>query len=406
MRAERLVSMRAALVVLGCMLCQMGAGFFYASRALSGDVVEDLGWTRTMWASGMSPMLVVSSVSQAFVGAACARFGVRPVVVASLLCLAVSVVTFSTMQNLVQFYAAMMILALANAGIGDVSIGSVITKWFSKRRSLALGFAMAGSNVGSIVFLGALGLTIDDTGWRETALTVGLGGVAVILPAAFAFVRDPRPGEGEAPEDEATSESGQALPSLRYGEILRRPAFWILFYSLFCYSLVQLGLYDQFVLYLTDLGYEKQEAYGALGLAVGAGIAAKLGAGAVGQLVPARVAFLVNTGLLATSLILVPFAVSPLVLTAFSICFGLSTSSRDVFLPLAVADAFGTRSFARVYGLMMLAFVPGGALGPVVLAEAHRLFGDYRPGFAACIALVVLASLALGWLARPSPRSA
>ena len=76
---------QAALVVFGCMLCQMGAGFFYASRALSAEVVADLGWTRTVWSSGMAPMLLVSSVSQAFVGAACARFGVRPVVVASLL---------------------------------------------------------------------------------------------------------------------------------------------------------------------------------------------------------------------------------------------------------------------------------------------------------------------------------
>lgn len=398
--------MRAALVVLGCLLCQMGAGFFYASRALSGDVIEDLGWTRTMWASGTAPMLLVSSVSQAFVGAACARFGVRPVVVASLLCLGVSVVSFATMQTIAQFYVAMMILALANAGIGDVSVGSVITKWFSRRRSLALGFAMAGSNVGSIAFLAALGLTIDDIGWRETALTVGLGGVALILPVAFAFVRDPLPGEGEPASEAEEGSPPESSDSLEYGEILRRPEFWILFYALFCYSLVQLGLFDQFVLYLTDLGYEKQEAYGALGLAVGAGIAAKLGAGVVGQLVPSRVAFLVNTGLLAISLMLVPFAANPVVLTTFSVCFGLSTSSRDVFLPLAVADAFGTRSFARVYGLMMLAFVPGGALGPVVLAEAHRVFGDYRPGFATCIVLAAAASLALGWLARKGPARA
>ena len=86
---------QAALVVFGCMLCQMGAGFFYASRALSAEVVADLGWTRTVWSSGMAPMLLVSSVSQAFVGAACARFGVRPVVVASLLCLAISAALFA-----------------------------------------------------------------------------------------------------------------------------------------------------------------------------------------------------------------------------------------------------------------------------------------------------------------------
>ena len=96
----------------------------------------------------------------------------------------------------------------------------------------------------------------------------------------------------------------------------------------------------------------------------------------------------------------VPFAATGWVLVLFSILFGLATSSRDVLLPLAIADAFGTRSFAQVYGLMILAFVPGGAIGPLVLAEAHRVFGHYRPGFMACLALTSLAVVALAFLPR------
>ena len=382
------------------MLCQMGAGFFYASRALSAEVIGELGWSRTLWASGMAPMLFVSSVSQAFVGAACTRFGVRPVVVASLLCLAVSVVLFGTMQGIWTFYVAMMVLALANAGIGDVSIGSVITKWFERRRSLALGFAMVGSNLGSIVYIGAMGQLLGEASWRTAALIVGLGGVAVILPVAFFAVRDPSSDEGAAAERVDDDRGEPVADSMPLGDALRRPAFWILFYSLFCYSLVQLGLVDQFVLYLTDLGYSEQEAFGALQLTVGAGIAAKLGAGVVGLLIPARTAFLLNTGLLAVSLALVPFAANPWILTLFSVGFGLSTASRDVLLPLAVADAFGVRAFAQIYGMMILAFVPGGALGPIVLAEAHRVFGHYRPGFVACVVLVALAFVGLAFLPR------
>ena len=366
----------AILVVLGCMLCQMGAGFFYASRALSAEVISELGWTRTMWASGMAPMLLVSSVSQAFVGAACVRFGVRPVVIASLLCMGSSVVVFGSMQSLSHFYLAMMLLALANAGIGDVSIGSVVTKWFERRRSVALGFAMVGSNLGTIVYLGAMAEILVDSSWRVAALTVGLGGVAIILPIAFFVVRDPRPGEGAEAEAQDADLKGSVAESVPLGVAIRTPTFWILFYSLFCYSLVQLGLIDQFVLYLTDLGYTEKEAFGALQLAVGAGIAAKLGAGLIGQVMSAKTAYLVNTSLLAISLMLVPFAANGIVLTLFSIFFGLSTASRDVFLPLAVADAFGARYFAQIYGVMILAFVPGGALGPLVLAEAHRMFGQ------------------------------
>lgn len=395
----------ALLVVLGCMLCQMGAGFFYASRALSAEVIGELGWTRTMWASSTAPMLIVSSIGQVFVGAACVRFGVRPVVLASLICMAASVLVFGSMQSLSHLYAAMMLLALANAGLGDVSIGSVITKWFERRRSLALGFAMVGSNIGSIIYIAAMSQILDDSTWRTAALTVGLGGVAIILPFALLVVRDPRPGEGALAEELAGPLVELPAESVSLREATRRPAFWILFYSLFCYSLVQLGLVDQFVLYLTDLGYSEQEAFGALQLTVGAGIAAKLGAGLVGQFVSAKTSYLLNTGLLAISLMLVPFASNGIVLTLFSVLFGLSTSSRDVLLPLAVANAFGTRHFAQIYGVMILAFVPGGALGPLVLAEAHRVFGHYRPGFIACIVLTSVAFVLLVFLPREQERA-
>jgi hypothetical protein len=103
---------------------------------------------------------------------------------------------------------------------------------------------------------------------------------------------------------------------------------------------------------------------------------------------------------LAVSLLLVPFAANGWILTAFTICFGLATSSRDVFLPLAVADAFGAKYFAQIYGVMILAFIPGGALGPLVLAEAHRVFGNYRPGFMASMALTILACVAISFLPR------
>ena len=393
-------------LVLGCLLCQMGAGFFFASRTLAGDVTQELGWTREMWASGMAPMLVVSSVGQAFVGAACARFGVRRVVVASLLCMGLSILVFSRMQHITHFYAAMMLLALANAGLGDVSIGSVITRSFDRWRSVALGCALVGSNLGSVVYIGAMGLILSDVGWREASLVVGLGGISIILPIAALVIREPRPSQDGAPRaeparDEAAGgfEPAPAAPRST-GEILRMPAFWIYAYALFCYALVLLGLIDQLVFYLTDLGHGTARAAAALQLTFGAGIVAKLGAGFVVQGLSARRAFLANTAMLTGSLMLVPFASDERVLALFGVAFGLSTAARDVLLALAVGETFGSLAFARVYGLMNVAFVPGGALGPLALALGREAFGTYLPGFYVCTALVGLAVLALAALPR------
>lgn len=389
---------RSALVVLaGCAACQLCAGLFYATRVLSPDVIEDLGWTRTMWSSAMAPMLLVSSISQPIVGIACIRFGVRPVVVSSLLVTALTFVVLATMQSLWHFYIAMGLLALGNAGIGDVVISSLVTRWFDRARGLALGFAFVGSNVGAIVTIQLMAELAQNGSWRRAALLVGVGSVALILPIAMLTIRAPRP--EEETQDPATHETGkpQAVlgESIPLDRAIRRPAFWVLAYTLGCYSLAQMGMFDHLVLYLTDIGYSKLEAAGALEFTVGAGIVSKLAAGIIALRVSAKSALVVNTGLLASSFALIPFAQSPAVLGVFGVVFGVSVAARDVLFPLLVARIFGPRYLAAIYGFLMISYFPGGGLGPIALARAHDVLGSYELGFGLCAAMVGAAAIAL-----------
>jgi len=396
-------SLRAWWVVAGCLVCQLGAGFFYGTRALAPDVIGDLGWTRTMWSSAMAPMLFVSSLSQAFVGIACARFGVRAVLVTSVAFLGVSLVTLSAMQSLWHLYAAMAFLALGNAGIGDVSIGSVITKWFDRARGVALGFAYLGSNAGGVIFVYALTALSGDGAWRDAALWVGLVGVAVILPFAVFVVREPRNAEAvaaTAPPDEPVAE---AVTRPDIADSLRSPAFWALFYVLFCYAFAQLGLADHLILYLTDTGFTRDEAATALELALGAGILAKLGAGVIALRLSARTALAINTLLLTAAVALMPFAGREGVLPVIGVLFGVSTAARDVLFPLLVADVFGIRRFAQVFGALMVAFFPGGAGGPLLLAFVHDSLGSYEIGFLG-IAVLLAGAVVAVW-AVPRLRS-
>ena len=408
MKKSYLLSRQAMLIVLGCLVCQAGAGLFYASRAIAPDVIADLGWTRTMWSSAMAPMIFVTSVSQAVIGAACVRYGIRPVLVVAVLCLGATFFAFAGMHSLPAYYGATMLLALGNAGIGDVSVGAVITRWFDRSRGIALGFAFAGSNIGAVFFVQAITDWTGTLGWRAATAVVGLLAVAVILPFALFVVRDPRPDEGEgAAEARAGSvassptrigASRTPAPIEAAGEhdstladSLKSPAFWILFFTVFCYAVAQLGMMDHLILYLVDLGYARSAAADALGLTVGAGILAKLGAGVVALRVPTRILLIVNTALLAFSIALLPFAADPWLLGVAGVAFGIATSARDVLIPLAAAEFFGSRYFAGIYGMMMLAYFPGGGLGPLVLARVHDVTGSYEMGFMVCLAFLIAA---------------
>ena len=71
--------------------------------------------------------------------------------------------------------------------------------------------------------------------------------------------------------------------------------------------------------------------------------------------------------------------------------------------PLLVADVFGIRRFAQVYGALMVAFFPGGAGGPLLLAFVHDSLGSYEIGFL-CIAVLLAGAVAAVW-AAPRLRS-
>lgn len=407
-----LLSRKALLVVLGCLVCQMGAGLFYASRAIAPDVIGELGWTHTMWSSAMAPMIFVTSVCQAVIGAACVRYGVRPVLVGAVLCLGACFLVIAGMHSLPAFYGATMLLALGNAGIGDVSVGAVITRWFDRSRGVALGFALAGSNIGAVVFVQAIDEWTGVLGWRGATAAVGAAAMAMILPFALFVVRDPQAGEGEADAEarrvalEAVGRAGAGGKGMArdseapvedgsstLAEALRKPAFWVLFFTVFCYAVAQLGMIDHLVLYLVDLGYDRSQAADALGLTVGAGILAKLGAGAVALRIPTRKLLVANTALLALAIALLPFAADPRLLAIAGFAFGIATSARDVLIPLSAAEFFGARYFAGIYGVMMLAYFPGGGLGPIVMARVRDVTGSYENGFGVCL-VILLAALA------------
>ena len=69
--------------------------------------------------------------------------------------------------------------------------------------------------------------------------------------------------------------------------------------------------------------------------------------------------------LLALASCLLPWVATPAVLLAFLIAHGFATAAENVMLPLMVAECFGTAHMARIYGVLMVALLPGGVLGPV-----------------------------------------
>jgi nitrate/nitrite transporter NarK len=143
-----------------------------------------------------------------------------------------------------------------------------------------------------------------------------------------------------------------------------------------------IGVNRHLPLYLTDLGYSTTEAGWVATALTALGIVAKLGIGLVADRWPARTALLVNFAIVVVaSFLLIGITGTPALVTPFVLAHGIATMAQNVVYPLIVAWCFGTRYLAQIYGVLMLALLPGGTLGPIALGYMYDWLKSYDLAF-------------------------
>jgi sugar phosphate permease len=389
-------------VLVGCLVCQVGLGLGgYIFAVFLKPIVADLGWTRTAFAAAGGPFLLAMALASPMVGTLTERAGARVVFATGITLVAVALVALSFMERLWHFYLLGFLLGAAATGLGDIPAGAVVTQWFTRRRGLALGLVYIGSNVGGVLVPLIATAVAAHSSWRVALRVLAVGGWCVIFPCALALVRERR-GSGDA----AAPELG---PGLTLAEARRTPSFWILAAVLFCFYFYYLGVNNHLVAFLSDAGFSDAEAARRFSAAVAVGIAGKLGTGLLADRVPKRAAAFVTFGLLAAgSLALLAVGRMPALLPVFLAVHGFTVAAENVVLPALVAECFGVRHLAQIYGALMLMLLPGGVAGAVFAGWAYDVLGSYWTAFATFAVLNLASVIALAGLrsfdARRLPR--
>jgi len=106
-----------------------------------------------------------------------------------------------------------------------MAVGNAL-KWFPDRRGLAAGLTAAGFGAGSAITIVPIYHMIRTSGYQSAFLFFGILQGLVVLAAA-GFLRAPR--KGEVPEVAAVPQLHQSARDYAPGEMLRTPAFWLLY---------------------------------------------------------------------------------------------------------------------------------------------------------------------------------
>lgn len=393
---------RGLWVALGCLICQMGLGLTYVRNGIAIDLVQGLDLSRAELAGAATPQLIVQALASPLVGILAVRLGASRVLAASSTLFALVFFCFSRIESVAGLYFAIAGVGLCAAGMGDITVGHIVSQWFRKSRGLALGIAYAGSNLGGSLMVTLVATVAAHYSWREGLLAVVPVALLILLPTSLFLVRDPKVTHGDLeaeasplPSEGAEPRGLEADGDLDLKAALRTRSFWILAVTLLVFFYYFTGVLDHLVLFLSDSGLSKSEAISYLSQAIGLGIVSKICGGFLADRVSEMRGIQAVFLLLAFSSVVLLGLPNPALVLVFIVSFGFAQACRDVVYPLVLGRCFGDRYLGEIYGAMMLTLFPGGALGPLLTAVLRDTFGNYELAFGIFAVLNLISLVAL-----------
>jgi OFA family oxalate/formate antiporter-like MFS transporter len=295
---------------------------------------------------------------------------------------------------------------LSGVGAGAVyatCVGNAV-KWFPDRRGLAVGATAAGFGAGAALTVVPIRLLIDSAGYAPTFVWVGLAqGLVLVLLAPI--LRAPLPTEIVAALRPAVRQSAvSATP----WQVLRAPAFWLLYLMFVLVSASGLMLTSQVAPIATDFGLAHAElAFGASVLSTALVVDSVMNGMArpffgwlsdrIGREPTMALAFALGA---ASYVLLATFGHAP---WGFVLCAGLAFFTfGEIFslFPSTCTDLFGTR-YATANASLLYTAKGTSVLLVQVANMALAAGGDWRPVLLAAAVANIAVALAAVFVLRP-----
>lgn len=293
----------------------------------------------------------------------------------------------SKVTTINQFYimAIFIGIGLAASATG-APLAIAINSWFIEKRGLALGVAMAGSGVGSVILTQLITRVLATYNWSRAFLMVGIITIVGTVPLVLAFVTKFPEKKGltaygskkkqgdKGKEVEFTQEQ---LEEMSVGNSVKSKRFWLFFFGFAAQSFAMPAVKILLSPYLQDLNFTEQFVGNVLSLTAIVLIPGKPLVGHIFEKWGSRMGMLISGGFMTISIFMLLTNTVPLIYL-FGIIYGLGSSVASVGPPLFISELFeGNPNYAI---LMTLASIGGGisgSLGSTVLTGVQESTGSY-----------------------------
>jgi len=391
----------ATFFIVGTMLwgIRFSFGVFFKS------IEVEFNLTRAITSGIFSVYMVFGGVFTILGGWALDRYGPRIIILSMGLFTGFSLLLTSQTNSLWQLFITYSLLLAIGTSSTYVVIMSTVSRWFDKKRGLALGVASSGSGLGPLVMAPFATFLIAKFDWYMAYLILGLIAWVIILPLSRLLRRDPYEigalpdGEKDVPGDKdlpkpKVEENGLQPTDLSLQQAVRTKSFGLLIFAFLLVASNLFLVFTHLVPYVTDIGFSAAEGATVLSLMGGTIIVGRVLLGTISDKIGRKLTCIICALFQAGAVAWLIWSQQLWMFYLFALVFGLAYGGMGPSMAALIGDAFGLGKMGAILGVLDVGFGLGAAIGPFI----GGLIFDVSKSYSVAFLLGMVAALMIALL--------
>lgn len=403
-------------VAVACALLMfVGVGVGYYGLPIFLKPLRDThGWTTTQVSWAPTIYFGVAGLTAAIIGPLVDRRGPVMFMVVGTIVNGISAAFIGLVDQLWQLYLVYFIFAVAYGTSSAIAVNAIMTRWFIRKRALAMSISSTGVSLGGVVLAPVAARLITAGGLQLATPLLGALVIVVAMPVILLVISwEPgrmglRPdGDAEGVDAVAAKRTTLASQSRTWtrAQALRTAGFWGIFIAFLLALIAQTGYVIHQVSFLEERLGSRNEAAFTLSVTALGSIIARLLVGVFADGVDKRLLTVILFVVQGTAILFIIHTQNIAATWVLTLIFGLTIGNIYMMQSLLVGELFGIVSFGSVFGLISLAGQVGSGLGPIGVGFLHDQTGGYGVPFTVTALLTYVAAVAI-LFAKPASEAA
>ena len=377
------------VAIAGLIIGTLVFGTRFSFGVFFKSIEGEFDLTRTATSSIFSIYMLLCPLFAILGGWALDRYGPRIATFLMGLFIGISLLLTSQVNSSWQLFITYSLLLAIGTGATYTVLMSTISRWFDKKRGLALGIGGSGGGLGTVVMAPFAAYLIASFDWRTAYIVIGLIAGLAVISLSLLLRKDP--GEmGLLPDGVKAAPGKIVVPdkkddakpvSFSLIQAFRTRSFWALSIVWLSFSVCIHLLLTHIVPHTTDVGVSTAEAAIILGLIGGISIPGRLMIGWVSDKLGRKVSAITCALLQSGAMVWLAWAQDLWMFYLFAIVYGFAYGGFDIPVTALVSDIFGLRSLGVIIGVLSISWGIGAAIGPALGGLIFDVSGSYFMAF-------------------------